>query len=85
MADATGVPHDSASDETRSEEKTNSDETARHNGYNASNQDGGEEQLAEDKAEGPQTVTEPTVSSDPKHNKTDEQVVDQIASESSGG
>ena len=33
----------------------------------------------------PQKVTEPTVSSDPKHDKTDEQVADQIASESSGG
>jgi segregation and condensation protein B len=90
MADATGVPHDSALDETQSEESansanTNSENSGRHNGYNSSNQDGGEEQLAEDKAEAPQTVTEPTVSSDPKHNKTDEQVVDQIASESSGG
>jgi segregation and condensation protein B len=95
MADATGVPHDSASEEITSEEaksedttnseNPNSENTARHNGYNSSNQDGGEEQLAEDKAEDPQTVTEPTVSSDPKHNKTDEQVADQIASESSGG
>ncbi len=90
MADATGVPHDSAADEITSGENTgsenmNSENTARNNGYNSSNQDGGAEQLAEDKAEAPQTVTEPTVSSDPKHNKTDEQVVDQIASESSGG
>ena len=95
MADATGVPHDSASDETtseeagsedtRSEDTTYSRNAAPHNGYNSSNQGGGEEQLAEDKAEAPETVTEPTVSSDPKHNKTDEQVADQIASESSGG
>jgi hypothetical protein len=43
------------------------------------------EQLEEDKAEVPQNVTEPTVSSDPEHNKADEQVADQIASESTGG
>ena len=49
------------------------------------NEDGGVEQLAEDKAERPQNVTEPTVFSDPKHNRTDEQVADQIASESTGG
>jgi segregation and condensation protein B len=48
-------------------------------------EDGGVEQMDEDKAEVPENVTEPTVSSDPEHNKADEQVVDQIASESSGG
>jgi segregation and condensation protein B len=48
-------------------------------------EDGGVEQMKEDKAEVPQNVTEPTVSSDPKHDKADEQVADQIASESSGG
>ncbi|HEY2914676.1 MAG TPA: SMC-Scp complex subunit ScpB [Candidatus Angelobacter sp.] len=47
--------------------------------------DGGVEQMEEDKSEVPQNVTEPTVSSDPEHNKADEQVADQIASESSGG
>ena len=47
--------------------------------------DGGVEQLEEDKAEVPQNVTEPTVSSDPEHDKADEQVANQIASESSGG
>ena len=47
--------------------------------------DGGVEQLEEDKAEVPQNVTEPTVSSDPEHDKADEQVADQIASESTGG
>ena len=47
--------------------------------------DGGMEQLAEDQAEVPQNVTEPTVSSDPEHDKIDEQAADQIASESSGG
>src|SRR5579864_2386759 len=48
-------------------------------------EDGGVEQLEEDKAEVPQNVTEPTVSSDPEHDKADEQVADQIASESTGG
>jgi segregation and condensation protein B len=47
--------------------------------------DGGVEQMAEDRAEAPQTVTEPTVSSDSRHNATDDQVADEIASESSGG
>ena len=47
--------------------------------------DGGVEQLAEDKAETPQNVTEPTVSSDPRHNQTDEQVAGEVASESTGG
>jgi segregation and condensation protein B len=46
---------------------------------------GGMEQMAEDKAEVPQNVTEPTVSSDPQHDPTDEQVADEIASESTGG
>ncbi len=48
-------------------------------------EDGGVEQMEDDKAEVPQNVTEPTVSSDPEHDKADEQVADQIASESSGG
>jgi segregation and condensation protein B len=48
-------------------------------------EDGGVEQMAEDKAEAPENVTEPTVSSDPKHDKADEQVAGQIASESTGG
>jgi segregation and condensation protein B len=47
--------------------------------------DGGVEQMAEDQAEVPENVTEPTVSSDPEHDKADEQVAGQIASESSGG
>jgi len=50
-----------------------------------SDEDGGVEQMAEDKAEAPENVTEPTVSSDPEHDKSDEQVAGQIASESSGG
>jgi segregation and condensation protein B len=48
-------------------------------------EDGGVEQLAEDKAEVPQNVTEPTVSSDPHHNKSDDEAAGQIASESTGG
>ena len=47
--------------------------------------DAGVEQMAEDRSETPQNVTEPTVSSDPRHTETDEQVADEIASESSGG
>ena len=47
--------------------------------------DGGVEQMAEDTAEVPQNVTEPTVSSDPEHDKADEQVAGQIATESTGG
>jgi segregation and condensation protein B len=46
---------------------------------------GGMEQLAKDEAVAPENVTEPTVSSDPHHDKADEQAADQIASESSGG
>lgn len=48
-------------------------------------EDGGVEQLAEDKTEAPENVTEPTVSSDPHHNKADEDATRQIASESKGG
>jgi len=47
--------------------------------------DGGVEQMEEDRSAAPENVTEPTVSSDPEHNKTDEQVAGQIASESTGG
>src|ERR1041385_1141222 len=47
--------------------------------------DGGVEQMAEDRAEVPQNVTEPTVSSDPQHDQADEQAARQIASESTGG
>ena len=47
--------------------------------------DGGVEQMAEDQAEVPENVTEPTVSSDPEHDKADEQVAGQIATESTGG
>lgn len=47
--------------------------------------DSGVEQMAEDRAEVPQNVTEPTVSSDPRHTETDEQVAGEVASESTGG
>ena len=43
------------------------------------------EQMAEDKAKAPQNVTEPTISSDPDHDKADEEAAGQIASESKGG
>jgi segregation and condensation protein B len=46
---------------------------------------GGVEQMAEDQAKVPQNATEPTVSSDPRHDQTDEQVTNEIASESTGG
>ena len=48
-------------------------------------ENGGIEQLAEDKAEVPENVTEPTVSSDPRHTQTDEEVAGEVASESTGG
>jgi len=47
--------------------------------------DGGMDQLADDQAEAPENVTEPTVSSDPHHDQADEQATDQVASESKGG
>jgi segregation and condensation protein B len=47
--------------------------------------DGGTEQMAEDAAETPQNVTETNVSSDPEHDKADDQAAGQVASESSGG
>src|SRR5437588_3633067 len=48
-------------------------------------EDGGAEQMAEDKLEVPQNVTEPTVSSDPHHTPADDEAAKQIASESKGG
>lgn len=48
-------------------------------------EDGGMEQMAEDKAEAPQNVTEPTVSSDPQHTKADDEAAGEVASESTGG
>lgn len=70
IADATGVP--------------DTEEPLQQEQQNASG-DGGIEQLAEDKAETPQNVTEPTVSSDPRHTQVDEEVAGEVASESKGG
>jgi len=69
IADATGVPD--------TEELSEQEEPAAENA--------GVEQLAEDKAETPQNVTEPTVSSDPRHTHVDEEVAGEVASESKGG
>ncbi len=50
------------------------------------NENAGMEQVAEDRAEAPQHLTEPTASSDDhRHDQTDEQVAGEIASESTGG
>jgi len=75
IADATGVPNDEPEQEPKAEEQT----------QGSAPDDGGVEQLAEDKAETPQNVTEPTVSSDPRHTQTDEEVAGEVASESTGG
>lgn len=48
-------------------------------------EDAGVETMDQDKAEVPENVTEPTVSSDPEHTKSDEEATGQIASESQGG
>src|SRR6185312_15191492 len=64
IADATGVP-----DEEPARQEPKAEEHLQEPGTN----DGGVEQLAEDKAEIPQNVTEPTVSSDPRHTSTDEE------------
>ncbi len=74
IPDATGTPGESMEAKQMEEKQVESKQ-----------EDGGVEQMEEDKAEVPQNVTEPTVSSDPEHNKADEQVADQIASESTGG
>lgn len=48
-------------------------------------EDAGVETMNEDKAEVSENVTEPTVSTDPEHTKSDEEATGQIASESQGG
>lgn len=48
-------------------------------------EDAGVETMNEDKVETPQNVTEPTVSSDPQHTKSDDEATEEIASESQGG
>jgi segregation and condensation protein B len=80
MPDATGIP--GTLDEN--DEKDETDAEAKSDAPNAP-PDGGVEQLAEDKAEVPQNMTEPTVSSDPQHTQADEEAANQIASESTGG
>lgn len=72
IADATGIP-----DEESAQQAPPTEEVPLENG--------GIEQLAEDKAETPQNVTEPTVSSDPRHTRVDEEVAGEVASESTGG
>lgn len=54
-------------------------------GDQAAEPNGGIEQMAEDKGEVPENTTEPTVSSDPSHTQTDEEVAGEVASESTGG
>jgi segregation and condensation protein B len=72
MADATGIPGAPAENDIGSKPE------------NETGNDAGE-QMAADKAEVPQNITEPTVSSDPGHTQADEEATRQIASESEGG
>ncbi|MGE5322714.1 MAG: SMC-Scp complex subunit ScpB [Actinomycetota bacterium] len=74
IADATGIPDEELA---QAQEPPSAEEAPLENG--------GVEQLAEDKAEIPQNVTEPTVSSDPRHTQVDEEVAGEVASESTGG
>jgi segregation and condensation protein B len=71
IADATGVPDTAVSEPPEAEEEAEG----------AS----GTEQMAHDKAELPQNVTEPTVSSDPRHTQADEEAAGEVAAESTGG
>ncbi|HET6934490.1 MAG TPA: SMC-Scp complex subunit ScpB [Candidatus Angelobacter sp.] len=73
IPDATGIPDDGGGNMEQESQKQKPLEN------------GGIEQLEEDKAEVPQNVTEPTVSSDPRHTQTDEEVAGEVASESTGG
>jgi segregation and condensation protein B len=72
IPDATGIPG-------------TPDDNDAENSAESGGQDGGMEQMAQDKVEAPQSVTEPTVSSDPNHTPTDDEAAGQIASESTGG
>jgi segregation and condensation protein B len=72
IADATGIPDEEVAQQAPPEGE-------------ATLENGGIEQLAEDKAETPQNITEPTVSSDPRHTQVDEEVAGEVASESTGG
>jgi segregation and condensation protein B len=69
IPDATGVP-DTASDESLEAGQEAGSDT---------------EQMAHDKAETPENVTEPTVSSDPRHSQADEEAAGEVAAESTGG
>jgi segregation and condensation protein B len=73
IPDATGIPDDGGGN------------MEQDSGKQKAVENGGIEQLEEDKAEVPQNVTEPTVSSDPRHTQTDEEVAGEVASESTGG
>jgi segregation and condensation protein B len=71
IPDATGVPDTANSEPPEAEE--------------AEEEFSGTEQMAQDKAELPQNVTEPTVSSDPRHTQADEEAAGEVAAESTGG
>jgi segregation and condensation protein B len=73
LPDATGIPG-------AVDDDNDVDNRAKNDG-----EDGGVQQMAEDKLETPQNVTEPTVSSDPNHTQADDEAASQIASESTGG
>jgi segregation and condensation protein B len=75
IADATGVPDSANSEAAEAVETQGLDEDV----------NGGIEQMAEDKAAAPENVTEPTVSSDPRHTQADEEVAGEVAQESTGG
>lgn len=94
IPDATGFPalpeeeNVEENVEAKVEDTTGSNAEAERSTENAATDsagNGGMEQMAEDKSEVPQNVTEPTVSSDPDHTQADEEAARQIASESTGG
>jgi segregation and condensation protein B len=85
IADATGVP-DAANSEAAGPEETQEKETPEKETQEpGEDENGGIEQMAEDKAAAPENVTEPTVSSDPRHTQADEEVAGEVAQESTGG
>jgi segregation and condensation protein B len=71
IPDATGVPDTATSESPETPE--------------AEEEPSGTEQMAHDKAQLPENVTEPTVSSDPRHTQADEEAAGEVAAESSGG
>jgi len=79
IADATGVPDEDVDDAGDESGEMKSD------GGLQNNADGGMAQMAEDRVEVPESITAPTVSSDPQHTAADEQVAGEVASESTGG